>query len=227
MNDLEKLLSEDGRTWQAPPAAGPDLAGALARSAARRSRLGAGATLVVLVALATGGALFLRGGPGIPATPVPMSTPTASTRPSPTGEATAPPSAAPSEWATDPAVGRDLHEPPTKQELAEVVHDTAVQRGIPVKVDAVRTTLDDATSLMQVKVGGWAPTTQVWLVEVRGEFSCGPCTPTQTGPEAGVGVLTMALKATDLQQIALTMGDEAHDLSTLGTVVRLDPEAAR
>lgn len=224
MKDLDELLTDDGRAWQAPPAADPDLTAALARSAARRGRVGAGATLVVLVALAAGGALFFKGAP-IPATPAPMATQTTPITPAQTPDVTAPPSPAPT--ADDPAVGRSLHTPPTRQELADVVHDNAVRRGIPAKVGAVQTTLKDATTLIGIEVGGWPASTPVWLVQVRGEFSCGPCTPVQSGPEAGVGVLTLVLKTTDLQQVALTMGDATHDLATLGDVVTLDPDAAR
>lgn len=229
MNDLDELLHEDGRAWQAPPVASPDLDAALARSAVRRSRILAGTALVTVVALAAGGAVFARSGTAIPATPAPLGTPSAQL-PSSTPP---PPSPTPPERPTtepsDPAVGRSLHQPPTRQELAEVVRDTAIQLGIPAKVDAVQTNLAQAAAALYstVPTGRYSVNTSVWLVQVQGEFSCGPCTPTQTGPEAGVGVLTLVLDAGDLQRILLGMGDTRQDMADLGTVVSLDPEADR
>jgi hypothetical protein len=115
---------------------------------------------------------------------------------------------------------------PTRQDLAEVVRDTAVQMGIPAKVEAVRTTWLRAQEFLPASATGTPGDTEVWLVQVQGEFSCGPCTPPpEEWPEPGVGVLTLVLDAHDLHRYLLEMGDVTRRLANLGKVVELDPEA--
>ncbi len=88
MND--QLLREDGGAWQAPPVAPPDLGRALARSRERRTRLGSGALLVGLVAVAAGAVLF-RPANLLPAVPAETPTPTPSVTAPPTGPRPLPP----------------------------------------------------------------------------------------------------------------------------------------
>lgn len=82
MND--QLLREDGRTWQAPPVAPPDLQAALVRSRERRSRLASGGVLVALVALAAG-AVLMRPTGIVPAVPAQTPTPPTMTTPATSG----------------------------------------------------------------------------------------------------------------------------------------------
>lgn len=225
MNDLDELLHEDGRAWRQPDVAGPDLHTALTRAQRRRSRVASATALVALVAVAAGGAILIsRPGNPMPAVPDPVATPSASA-PTRSPDPTHTPSEA---GPSDPATARPPFQgEPTIQDLAEVVRDTAVQMGIPAKVEAVRTTWLQAQEFLPASGTGTPGETEVWLVQVQGEFSCGPCTPPQEWPEPGVGVLTLVLDAQDLHRHLLDMGDVTRPLTNLGKVTKLDPEARR
>ncbi|MEA5053617.1 MAG: hypothetical protein VB093_09270 [Propionicimonas sp.] len=207
MNDRDELLREDGQAWQPAAVAAPDVDAALARAAARRSRLASAATLVVVVGLAAGGVLVANQfSPGTPATPAPLATgPSAPDVPKPT------PSAAPAGLA----------------ELTDAVHHNATQFGVPATASAVSTTWVKAQEFLPAS--GDQPTagdTAVWLVEVTGEFSCDTCQTTQQGPERSVSTLTMALTADGLHQIWYELGDVTRPLPELGTVLTLDPDGS-
>lgn len=223
MSDLDELLRTDGDAWRAPDVPPPDLHTALKRASRRRARVAFATALVALVAVATSAILINRPATPVPAVPDPWATPSASapTRspdPSPT-----PSDAGPS----DPATARPPFEgEPTLQDLAEVARDNAVQMGIPAKVEAVRTTWLQAQEFLPAAGTGTPGNTEVWLVQVQGEFSCGPCTPPpEEWPEPGVSVLTLVLDAQDLHRYLLDMGDVTRPLANLGKVIELDPEA--
>ena len=220
MNDFDELLRADGRAWRTPDVAAPDLHAALQRDQQRRIRTVAVTALVALVA--AGGALLIsRPGTPVPAIPDPYATPSAAPTRSPGSPPTSP------LGPSDPATARPPFEgEPTRQDLAEVVRDSAVQMGIPAKVEAVRTTWLQAQEFLPASGSGLSGDTEVWLVQVQGEFSCGPCTtPPQEWPEPGVGVLTLVLDAHDLHRHLLDMGDATRPLANLGEVIELDPEA--
>lgn len=210
MNDLDELLREDARTWQTPRVAGPDLDTALARASARRSKLGTAAALVVVVALAAGGTIAVnRLAPVIPATPDPRETPSLPLpAPTPTAAPTADPLAA----------------------LTDAVHDQAVRFGVPAQADAVRTTWLQAQEFLPAS--GDEPTagppgdTAVWVAQVRGEFSCDDCQPTQQGPEGTVDTLALVLTADGFQRIWFELGEVTRPLERLGQVVGLDPDGS-
>lgn len=222
MSDLDELLRTDGDAWRAPEVPPPNLHAALKRASQRRARVAFAIAAVALVAVATSAILVNRPTTPVPAVPDPLATTTASapTR-SPEPTPTSPPG------PTDPATARPPFEgEPTRQDLAEVVRDTAVQMGIPAKVEAVRTTWLRAQEFLPASATGTPGDTEVWLVQVQGEFSCGPCTPPpEEWPEPGVGVLTLVLDAHDLHRYLLEMGDVTRPLANLGKVVELDPEA--
>lgn len=209
MNDLDELLRTDAHDWQPPHAAVPDLDTALARHAARRSKLSTGAALVAVVALAAGGVVLANQlAPGIPATPVPVGTPSLPSAPAPSPTPSAP---------TGSLTG-----------LTDAVHEQAVRYGIPARAEAVSTTWLQAQEFLPVS--GDAPAaggnTEVWLVQLEGEFSCDDCQPTQPGPESSASVLTLVLVADGLDQLWFEMGDATRPLERLGAIVVLDPDGS-
>ena len=216
MNDLDELLREDARTWRTPRAAGPDLDAALARAAARRSRLSAVAALVAVVALAAGGTIAANQlAPGIPATPDPRETPGI---PVPSPTLTPTPTPTPSRT------------PGSLAELTDAVHENAIRHGIPAQVDAVQTTWLKAQEFLPASgdepTAGIPGDAAVWVVQVQGEFSCDYCQTTQEGPEPGVSTLTLVLRADGFELIWSEMGDVTRPLHRLGTVVALDPDGS-
>lgn len=210
MNDLEKLLRSDARQWQPPQPPAPDVDAALARAAARRSKLTAAAALVTVVALAAGGVVVADRLAGIPATPDFRSTPSAPTV-TPSPDPTVP---------TGAPAGR-------LAELTDAVRAQTETQGVPAQVQAVATTWLGAREFLAAPSDGrTADEAPVWVVQAEGAFSCDSCQTTQQGPERSVKVYTMVLTAEGFDRILQAWGDETRPLPDLGEVLTLDPDGS-
>ncbi|MGC4154581.1 MAG: hypothetical protein QM628_16110 [Propionicimonas sp.] len=209
MNDLDDLLREDGGSWQPSRVPAPDLEAALARASARRAKLNAGAAMVLVVALAAGGVTLARQFvPGIPATPDPRVTPTL-------------PVSSPASTPSPSAPAAALIE------LTDAVHESAIRFGIPAQAEAVPTSWLKAQEFLPGS--GEVPAigdTAVWVVQVRGEFSCDDCQTTQNAPDRSVSTLTLVLGADGFDRLWFELGDVTRPLQQLGTVATLDPDGS-
>ncbi len=206
MKDLDELLREDARAWKPPSVGEPDLDAARARAAARRAKFGAGVAMVVVVALAAGGVtLANQFRPGIPATPDPRETVSVPT--------------------SDPAGSPEPDGSLT--ELADAVHEEAIRFGIPAQAEAVATTWVQAQEFLPAS--GEVPAigdTAVWVVQLRGEFSCDDCQTAQNAPDRSVSTLTLVLGADGFDRLWFELGDVTRPLRQLGTVATLDPDGS-
>lgn len=106
--------------------------------------------------------------------------------------------------------------------FTRAVDDNAGDFGTPVSGEAVLTTWLDATEFLPFGDAGPAGDTQVWLVQLRGEFSCDDCRPTSSGPEPSASVLTLVLDAHSFERYYAEPGDVTRPLENLGVVQAVD-----
>lgn len=200
MIDLDELLTTRGNAWQPPEAGEPDLNSALARSAGRRSSVING-TLVAVVGVAVLGTATVLGRPApLPAVPGPVTSATE---------------------VSGAAAGGGVIAP-SLLEVEAATKTIAARYGIAASAKTVLTTWAGVRPVLRVQpVEPPAAEAPVWLVVVRGEFTCDNCITTKRGPEAGSSALTLVFDAGSMREVHVEGSDEPVELATLGTVADL------
>lgn len=117
---------------------------------------------------------------------------------------------------------------PSPQVLAKLTQiarsASAENGGAAVTAEAVHTTyLAAERAVLNGDTGSNpAATTPVWVVQIRGDFTCyscrGPGRATPTGH-----VITLIVIAATLQSSDFGLGNQPHDLTSLGNVIPLNP----
>jgi len=113
---------------------------------------------------------------------------------------------------------------PVLRTLAAQARAAATADGDPnATAEAVRTTLAEADRVALDGVTSTNPpgTTPVWVIQVRGDFTCTRCSVPPRRPSPTGTAIVIVLDANTFDQYAGALAHEPQDLSTLGTIVDL------
>jgi hypothetical protein len=223
---VDELLREHGRQWateQPPPPPLDDALGNLSPGRSPRttiSMVAAAAAVLAVAAIPIARSITSADGPadspGSALSPTPTVSTAVPTKSPPTRPSTSP-AAVPTK---SPGPGFD----PVMAKLVQRARSTAAANGDPtVTGQAVRTTYGAAE---RVVLGGDTsssppPGTAVWVVQLRGAFTCYQC----LGPAGATApkgtAIGLIVNAKTLVGYDFTLSPKSHDLAELGQVVTL------
>jgi hypothetical protein len=206
---LDEMLHDHGRQWRA---AQPDpLALDVALQSAKRVRRSPRTTLAIFVsvvavsAIAAVSAAFAIHGSSSDHQPQTGTNKAMSSSPLPTSAPTT---------AADPVL----------QTLASRAHDAAVANGDPqATAEAVKTTYADAERVVLDGDSSSNPSgsTPVWVIQLRGMFTCGDCGGLASAATAKGRAVALVIDARTFDGYDSVFSAAAHDLSALGRVIAL------
>ena len=195
--DIDHLLQDAARRWNAWQPTPPPLAEAVTRAQTSRRRskstwLAIAASVIVVIAIAT----------------IPVLRSLSTDRHSTHAAASRP---------SDSTIAK----------LSQIARTAAVANGDPhVTAEAVRTTYLLAEKAI---LGGdrsflTPDNAPVWIIQIHGTFNCAGCSrPPGSHVVIKGTIITLIEDAAAFMPHDFTIGDQAHDLTALGTVVRLSP----
>ncbi|HZZ97735.1 MAG TPA: hypothetical protein VFE19_11990 [Jatrophihabitantaceae bacterium] len=201
---VDELLRDDAQRWAAsfPEVAPPDLTVTPVR-APRRLRWLAVAAAIALVASAAG--LFIARSA------------------SDTGEAR-PGSAAPTPTTSVTSHSNSVPTSKLTSLARNAVSYYSGTRASAFSAAAVKTTYGPAQSILGGDKSYDVPAqTSVWIVELRGSFTCANCEGISAGPALQGTVVDVIVNADTFDGYDSALSSTEHDLSQLGEVIQLKP----
>lgn len=209
MNDVvDDLLHTHGKRWVAAQSEPPSLEIALRKATATRDHRARTAVAMIVVAVVA-----------VASIPLVRSLVVNPTHRLGTSQA---PSSAVSSVAPPPASGA-LPTPRVLRVLTERAHAAAIANQDPqATAEAVRTTYIDAERIVLDGDTSSNPPgdTQVWVIQLHGDFTCAPCKGPVGADPTGAAV-ALVINARTYAGYGFAMTKRPHDLTSIGTPIQL------